>query len=86
MAVNWTEHFEGGARTPCAASSRACTPRRSTTARKERGDKPTTTGANLAATHSTVIVADGPGFSAVFTAPRAPRCAGSCATTAATGR
>ena len=47
-----------------------------TTARKERGDKPTTTGANLAATHSTVIVADGPAASAAFTAPKGAKVRG----------
>ena len=40
-----------------------------TTARKERGDKPTTIGANLATTHSTVIV-NGPAPTAAFTAPK----------------
>ena len=58
-----------------------------TTARKERGDKPTTTGANLAATHSTVIVADGPAPTAdVHRAQGRHGARESCATTAATGR
>ena len=39
-----------------------------TTARRERDDKPTTTGANLAVTHSTIIV-NGPTPTAAFTAP-----------------
>ena len=84
MAVNWTEQSEGGAYTvrgivPGTYAAAV------TTARKERGDKPTTTGANLAATHSTVIV-NGPTPTAPSPRQRAPRCAGSCATTAATGR
>jgi protocatechuate 3,4-dioxygenase beta subunit len=46
-----------------------------TTARKERKDKPSTTGANLAATHSTVIVA-GPAPVAAFTAPKGAKVRG----------
>ena len=67
MAVNWTEQSEGG-----AYAVRGIVPgtyaAAVTTARRERGDKPTTTGANLAATHSTVIVS-GPAPTAAFTAP-----------------
>ena len=75
MAVNWTEQSEGGAYTvrgivPGTYAAAV------TTARKERGDKPTTTGANLAATHSTVIVADGPAASAAFTAPKGAKVRG----------
>ena len=75
MAVNWTEQSEGGTYTvrgivPGTYAAAV------TTARKERGDKPTTTGANLAATHSTVIVADGPGSSAAFTAPKGAKVRG----------
>ena len=85
MAVNWTEQSEGGAYTvrgivPGTYAAAV------TTARKERGDKPTTTGANLAATHSTLIVATARRDPPRSPPPRAPRCAGSCATTAATGR
>ncbi len=68
MAVNWTEQAEGSAYTirgivPGTYAAAV------TTARRERGDKPTTTGANLAATHSTVVV-NGPAPTAAFTAPK----------------
>ena len=74
MALNWTEQSEGGAYTirgivPGAYAAAV------TTARKERGDKPTTTGANLAATHSTVIV-NGPAPTAAFTAPKGAKVRG----------
>jgi hypothetical protein len=46
-----------------------------TTARKERADKPSTTGANLAATHSTIIVS-GPTPTAAFTAPKGAKVRG----------
>ena len=74
MALNWTEQSEGGAYTvrgivPGAYAAAV------TTARKERGDKPTTTGANLAATHSTVIVS-GPAPTAAFTAPKGAKVRG----------
>ena len=68
LALNWTEQSEGGVYTvrgivPGVYAAAV------TTARKERGDKPTTTGANLATTHSTVIV-NGPAPTAAFTAPK----------------
>ena len=74
MAVNWTEQSEGGAYTvrgivPGTYAAAV------TTARKERGDKPSTTGANLAATHSTVIV-NGPTPTAAFTAPKGAKVRG----------
>ena len=74
MAVNWTEQSEGGAYTvrgivPGTYAAAV------TTARKERGDKPTTTGANVAATHSTVIV-NGPTPIAAFTAPKGAKVRG----------
>ena len=75
MALNWTEQSEGGAYAvrgivPGAYAAAV------TTARKERGDKPSTTGANLAATHSTVIV-NGPAPTAAFTAPKGAKVRGS---------
>ena len=74
MAVNWTEQSEGG-----AYAVRGIVPgtyaAAVTTARKERGDKPTTTGANLAATHTTVIVS-GPTPTAAFTAPKGAKVRG----------
>ena len=74
MAVNWTEQSEGG-----SYAVRGIVPgtyaAAVTTARKERGDKPTTTGANLAATHSTVIVS-GPTPTAAFTAPKGAKVRG----------
>jgi protocatechuate 3,4-dioxygenase beta subunit len=74
MAVNWTEQSEGGAYTvrgivPGTYAAAV------TTARKERTDKPSTTGANLAATHSTVIV-NGPAPTAAFTAPKGAKVRG----------
>ncbi len=74
MAVSWTEQSEGGAYTirgivPGTYAAAV------TTARKERGDKPTTTGANLAATHSTVLV-NGPAPTAPFTAPKGAKVRG----------
>jgi protocatechuate 3,4-dioxygenase beta subunit len=68
MAVNWTEQSEGGSYTvrgivPGTYAAAV------TTARKERSVKPSTTGANLATTHSTVIV-NGPTPTAAFTAPK----------------
>ena len=74
MAVNWTEQSEGG-----AYAVRGIVPgtytAAVTTARKERGDKPSTTGANLATTHSTVIVS-GPTPTAAFTAPKGAKVRG----------
>ena len=74
MAVNWTEQSEGG-----SYAVRGIVPgtyaAAVTTARKERGDKPTTTGANLAATHTTVIVS-GPTPTAAFTAPKGAKVRG----------
>jgi protocatechuate 3,4-dioxygenase beta subunit len=74
MAVNWTEQSEGGLYTvrgivPGTYAAAV------TTARKERVDKPTTTGANLAATHSTVVV-NGPAPTAAFTAPKGAKVRG----------
>jgi protocatechuate 3,4-dioxygenase beta subunit len=74
MALNWTEQSEGGAYTvrgivPGAYAAAV------TTARKERGDKPTTTGANLATTHSTVVV-NGPAPTAALTAPKGAKVRG----------
>ncbi len=46
-----------------------------TTARKERAGKPSTTGADLAATHSTVIVS-GPAPTAAFAAPKGAKVRG----------
>ena len=74
MAVNWTEQSEGNAYTirgivPGTYAAAV------TTARKERADKPSTTGANLAATHSTVIV-NGPAPTAAFTAPKGAKVRG----------
>ena len=74
MAVNWTEQAEGSAYTirgivPGTYAAAV------TTARKERGDKPSTTGANLAATHSTVIV-NGLAPTAAFTAPKGAKVRG----------
>ena len=74
MAVSWTEQSEGGGyavRGMVPGTYAAAV----TTARKERGDKPTTTGANLAATHSTVIV-NGPGATAAFSAPKGAKVRG----------
>ncbi len=67
LALNWTEQSEGGAYTvrgivPGTYAAAV------TTARRERGDKPTSTGANLATTHSTVVVS-GTAPTAAFTAP-----------------
>lgn len=67
MAVNWTEQEAGG-----QYVVRGLVPGQYTatvsTARKERADKPSKTGANLAVTRSTVIVGGGSGTQA-FTAP-----------------
>src|SRR3954447_4920462 len=68
MAGSWTVPSVGGQYTvrgivPGTYSTAV------TTARKERGDKPSTTGADLAATHSTVIVS-GPAPTAAFAAPK----------------
>jgi protocatechuate 3,4-dioxygenase beta subunit len=74
MAVNWTVQSVGGQYTvrgivPGTYSSAV------TTARKERPDKPSTTGANLATTHS-VIVVTGPAPTAAFTAPQGAKVRG----------
>jgi protocatechuate 3,4-dioxygenase beta subunit len=74
LALNWTVQSNGGAYVvrgivPGIYSAAV------TTARKERGDKPSTTGANLAATHSTVLV-DGPAPVAAFTAPKGAKVRG----------
>jgi hypothetical protein len=68
MAVNWTEQESGGQYVvrgivPGAYAAAV------TTARKERADKPSKTGGNVATTHSTVIV-DGPTPTIAFTAPQ----------------
>ncbi|HEX5089887.1 MAG TPA: carboxypeptidase-like regulatory domain-containing protein [Nocardioides sp.] len=67
MAVNWTEQSEGGQYTVRGIVPGTYTAA-VTTARKERGDKPSTTGANLAATHSLIVV-NTPAPTAAFTAP-----------------
>ena len=67
MALNWTVQSSGGSyvvRGIVPGTYAAAV----TTARRERGDKPTTTGANLAVTHSVVTVA-GPTPTAAFAAP-----------------
>jgi protocatechuate 3,4-dioxygenase beta subunit len=74
MAFNWTEQSVGGQYTvrgivPGTYSTAV------TTARKERGNKPSTTGANLAATQSTIIVS-GPAPTAAFTAPKGAKVRG----------
>jgi protocatechuate 3,4-dioxygenase beta subunit len=74
MAVNWTEQSEGGqyvVRGIVPGTYAAAV----TTARKERDGKPSTTGANLAATHSTVIV-NGPAPTAAFGAPKGAKAKG----------
>jgi protocatechuate 3,4-dioxygenase beta subunit len=74
MAVNWTEQSVGGQYTVrgIVPGTYAATV---TTARKERGEKPTTTGANLATTHSVVIVS-GAAPTAAFTAPQGAKVRG----------
>jgi protocatechuate 3,4-dioxygenase beta subunit len=67
MALNWTVQSDGGAyvvRGIVPGTYAAAV----TTARRERDDKPTTTGANLAVTHTTVVVS-GPAPTAAFAAP-----------------
>jgi protocatechuate 3,4-dioxygenase beta subunit len=67
MALNWTVQSVGGAYVVRGIVPGTYTAS-VTTARREREDKPTTTGANLAVTHSTVVVS-GPAPTAAFTAP-----------------
>jgi len=74
MAVSWTEQSVGGQYivrgiVPGTYATAV------TTARKERAGKPSTTGANLAATNSTIIV-NGPTPTAAFTAPRGAKVRG----------
>jgi hypothetical protein len=67
MALNWTEQEAGGqyvVRGLVPGTYAAAV----TTARRERNDKPSKTGGNLAVTHSTVIVS-GPTPTQAFTAP-----------------
>ena len=59
MAVNWTVQGATPGGTSCAASCLAPMPR-CHRRRRERPDKPSGTGANLAATHSTVVVSGPP--------------------------
>jgi protocatechuate 3,4-dioxygenase beta subunit len=74
MAVSWTEQSAGGQYTVRGIVPGTYTTA-VTTARKERADKPSTTGANLAATHSTMIVS-GPAPTAAFTAPQGAKVRG----------
>ena len=74
MALNWTVQETGGqyvARGLVPGTYAAAV----TTARRERDDQPSTTGANLATTHSTVLVA-GPTPTAAFTAPKGAKVRG----------
>jgi len=74
MAVNWTVQETGGqyvARGLVPGTYAAAV----TTARRERDDQPSSTGANLATTHSTVVVA-GPAPIAAFTAPKGAKVRG----------
>ena len=67
MALNWTVPEIGGqyvVRGVVPGTYAAAV----TTARRERDDRPSTSGGNLAATHTTVIV-NGPAPTAAFTAP-----------------
>ena len=67
MALNWTVQESAGqyvVRGIVPGTYTAAV----TTARRERDDKPSSTGANLAVTHTTVIV-NGPAPTAAFTAP-----------------
>ena len=67
MALNWTVQEAGGqyvVRGIVPGTYTAAV----TTARRERDGKPSTTGGNIAATHSTVVV-NGPAPTAAFTAP-----------------
>jgi protocatechuate 3,4-dioxygenase beta subunit len=74
MAVNWTVQSSAGLYTVRGIVPGTYTAA-VTTARKERDGKPSTTGANLAATHSTVIV-NGPAPTATFTAPKGAKARG----------
>jgi protocatechuate 3,4-dioxygenase beta subunit len=67
MALSWTEHSTDGHYTVRGIVPGTYTTA-VTTARKERQDSPSTTGANLAATHSAITVS-GPTPTAAFTAP-----------------
>ena len=74
MAVNWTEQETGGQYVvrgivPGAYAAAV------TTALRERADKPSNTGGNLATTHSTVLV-DGPAPTITFTAPKGAKVRG----------
>ena len=74
MALNWTVQSVGGqyvVRGIVPGTYTASV----TTARKERNDKPSTTGANLATTHSTLIV-NGPTPTAALTAPQGAKVRG----------
>jgi hypothetical protein len=68
MALNWTEQEAGGqyvvhGLVPGTYAAAV------TTARRERNDKPSKTGGNLAATHSTVALGPATSQSQAFTAP-----------------
>jgi protocatechuate 3,4-dioxygenase beta subunit len=68
MALNWTEAETGGqyvVRGLVPGTYAAAV----TTARRERDDKPSTTGGNLAVTHSTIVVSDTIAQAQAFTAP-----------------
>ena len=85
MALNWTVQETGGqyvVRGLVPGTYAAAV----TTARREGDDEPSTTGGNLAVTHSTIVVNDTIAQARPSPRPSARRSAASCATTAATGR
>ena len=68
MALNWTAQESGGqyvVRGLVPGTYAAAV----TTARRERDDTPSTTGGNLAVTHSTIVVSDAIAQAQAFTAP-----------------
>jgi hypothetical protein len=68
LALSWTEQETGGQyviRGLVPGTYAAAV----TTARRERADKPSKTGGNLAVTHSTVVVGSGSSQTQAFTAP-----------------
>jgi hypothetical protein len=75
MAVSWTEQSVGGQYVVRGIAPGTYTAA-VTTARKERQDKPSTTGANLATTHSTLVVDGNPAPTAAFTAPKGAKVRG----------
>jgi hypothetical protein len=74
MAVSGTEQSEGGQYTVRGIVPGTYTTA-VTTARKERADEPSTTGASLATTHSTIIVS-GPTPTAAFSAAKGAKVRG----------